>query len=205
MKPIFFKNQNELRKWFEKNYNKKKEIWIGFYKKDSGKANFTWSQSVDQAICFGWIDGIRKSIDEESYMIRFTPRNPRSNWSAVNIKKVKELTKLNLMHPAGIEAFQKREEKRSEVYSFEQNKVKLNSNYELQFKLNKTAWKFFQSLPPSTKKPSIWWVMSAKREETQLRRLNVLIKSSEKKEKIPPLIISKKTNEDKRGNNNLNG
>lgn len=192
MKPTFFKNQDDLRKWFKKNYSKKKELWVGFYKKDSGKANFTWSQSVDQALCFGWIDGIRKSIDEESYMIRFTPRNPKGNWSAVNIKKVKELTKLSLMHPAGIEAFQKREEKRSEVYSFEQNKVKLSKDYELQFKSNKTAWKFFQSLPPSTKKPSIWWVMSAKKEETQLRRLNILIKSSEKREKIPPLIISKK-------------
>jgi len=189
MKPAFFKNQKELRKWFENNHHKGKEIWIGFYKKDSGKANFTWSQSVDQALCFGWIDGIRKSIDEVSYMIRFTPRNPKSNWSAVNIKKINELTKLNLMHPAGIEAFKKREEKRSEIYSFEQNKVKLNKKYELKFKSNKNAWKFFQSLPPSTKKPSIWWVMSAKKEETRLRRLDILINSSEEEQKIPPLRL----------------
>jgi uncharacterized protein YdeI (YjbR/CyaY-like superfamily) len=192
LKPKFFKDQKELRTWFEKNHDKKKEIWVGFYKKDSGKANFTWSQSVDQALCFGWIDGIRKSIDEESYMIRFTPRNPKSNWSAINIKKINELTKLGLMLPSGIEAFKKREDKRSEVYSFEQNKVKLSKKYELKFKSNKEAWKFFQSLPPSTKKPSIWWVMSAKKEETQLRRLEILIKSSEKQAKIPPLRIGKK-------------
>ena len=192
MKPTFFKNQKELRKWFENNHDKGKEIWIGFYKKDSGKANFTWSQSVDQALCFGWIDGIRKSIDEVSYMIRFTPRNPKSNWSSVNIKKINELTKLGLMHRAGIEVFKKREEKRSKIYSFEQNKVKLNKKYELKFKSSKNAWEFFQSLPPSTKKPSIWWVMSAKREETQIKRLDTLIKSSEEKTVIPQLRWSKK-------------
>ena len=192
MKPRFFENQKELRKWFQKNHDKEKEIWVGFFKKDSGKANFTWSQSVDQALCFGWIDGIRRSIDEVSYMIRFTPRNPKSNWSAINIKKISELTKLDLMHPAGVEAFKKREEKRSEVYSFEQNKVALSKKYELKFKSNKAAWKFFESLPPSTKKPSIWWVMSAKREETQLKRLRILIKSSEKGEKIPQLVWNKK-------------
>jgi len=192
MKPTFFKNQKELRKWFENNHDKGKEIWIGFYKKDSGKANFTWSQSVDQALCFGWIDGIRKSIDEVSYMIQFTPRNPKSNWSAVNIKKINELTKLGLINPAGIEVFKKREEKRSEIYSFEQNKVKLSKTYEFKFKSNKKAWKFFQSLPPSTKKPSIWWVMSAKKEETQIKRLDTLIKSSEEKTVIPQLRWSKK-------------
>ena len=192
MEPTFFKNQTELRKWFEKNHNKKKEIWVGFYKKNSGRANFTWSQSVDQALCFGWIDGIRKSIDEDSYMIRFTPRNPKSNWSAVNIKKINELTKLSLMHPAGFEAFKKREEKRSEVYSFEQSKVKLSKEFELKFRSNKTAWKFFESLPPSTKKPSIWWVMSAKREETRSKRLATLIQSSESGEKIPQLAWDKK-------------
>jgi uncharacterized protein YdeI (YjbR/CyaY-like superfamily) len=194
MKPTFFKGQNELRKWFEKNHHKEKEIWVGFYKKDSGKANYSWSQSVDQALCFGWIDGIRKSIDENSYMIRFTPRNPKSNWSTINIKKIKELTKLGLMDPAGVEAYKKREDKRSEVYSFEQDNVKLSKKYELIFKSSKKAWKFFQSLPPSTKKPSIWWVMSAKKEETKLRRLDILIKSSEKEEKIPPLRLGKKKN-----------
>ncbi|UCH66242.1 MAG: YdeI/OmpD-associated family protein, partial [Ignavibacterium sp.] len=132
------------------------------------------------------------SIDENSYMIRFTPRNPKSNWSAINIKKIKELTKLGLMHPTGIEAYKKREEKRSEVYSFEQMKVKLDKKYEKKLKSNKQAWKFFQSLPPSTKKQSIWWVMSAKKEETQLRRLDILINSSEEGKKIPPLNISKK-------------
>ena len=192
MKPTFFKNQKELRKWFEKNHDREKEIWVGFYKKDSGKANFTWSQSVDQALCFGWIDGIRKSIDVYSYMIRFTPRNPKSNWSTINIKKINELTELGLMHPAGIEAFKKREEKRSEIHSFEQRRIKLNKKYELKIKSNKKAWKFFQALPPSTKKQSIWWVMSAKKEETQLRRLDIIIKSSDEGKKLPLLRIGKK-------------
>ena len=103
----FFKNQSELRRWFEKNFDKKTEQWIGFYKTNSGKSSITWSQSVDEALCFGWIDGIRKSIDETSYKIRFTPRNPRSIWSKVNINRVAELTKLGLMNPAGLDIFNK--------------------------------------------------------------------------------------------------
>ena len=182
-------DKKDWRKWLELNHNKKDAVWLIFYKKKSPNHNLGWSESVDEALCFGWIDGIRKSIDGVSYIIRFTPRNPKSNWSAINIKKINDLTKLGLMHRAGIEAFKKREEKRSEIYSFEQNKVKLNKKYELKFKSNKNAWKFFQSLPPSTKKPSIWWVMSAKKEETRLKRLDILIKSSEEGEKVPPLRL----------------
>src|SRR5437868_3468723 len=113
MQPIFFAKQSDLRKWFEKNHDKEKELWIGFYKTNSGKPSITWPESVDQALCFGWIDGVRKSLGEDSYVIRFTPRKPKSIWSAINIKKVEELTKLGLMHPAGIDAFNKRDEKKS--------------------------------------------------------------------------------------------
>jgi uncharacterized protein YdeI (YjbR/CyaY-like superfamily) len=187
MKPTFFSNQSKLRKWFEKNHNKKQELWVGYYKTSSGKPSITWPQSVDEALCFGWIDGVRKSIDENSYVIRFTQRKPKSIWSDVNIKKVEELTKLGLMYPAGIEAFSKRDEKKSRIYSFEQKNIKLDKNYEKQFKQNKKAWIFFQSQPPSYQKPAIWWVMSAKLETTRQKRLDTLIRDSEEGQRISRL------------------
>ena len=184
----FFKTKIELRKWFEKNHNKLKEQWIGYYKMGTGKESITWSGSVDEALCFGWIDGLRKSIDDESYMIRFTPRKPESNWSAVNIKKVEELTKLGLMKPEGIQAYNKKKDHKSEIYTYEQKKIKLDEKYENIIKTNKIAWEYFSKhLAPSYKKTSIRWVMSAKREETRLNRLRILIDSSSKGEKIPQL------------------
>lgn len=187
----FFKSPSAWRAWLKKNHSKTKELWVGFYKKDSGKPSITWPESVDQALCFGWIDGIRKSIDAESYKIRFTPRRQRSIWSAVNIKRVKELSKLGLMHPAGLEAFNKRDEKKSAIYSYERATSALDGVYEKQFKENKKAWKFFQSQPPWYRHTSGWWVMSAKKEETRLKRLAVLIKDSKNRTTIPPLRRTK--------------
>jgi uncharacterized protein YdeI (YjbR/CyaY-like superfamily) len=184
MEPIFFSRQAELRKWFEKNHDKTKELLVGFYKTKTGKESITWPQSVDEALCFGWIDGIRKSIDAESYVIRFTPRKPGSIWSAINIQKVEELSKKGLMHPAGIEAFNKRDEKKSKVYSFEQKNIQLDKNFEKLFKQNKKAWKFFQCQPPSYQRPAIWWIMSAKQEATKQKRLETLIEDSEEGERI---------------------
>lgn len=192
MKPIFFPKQSNLRTWFEKNHEKEKELLIGFYKKDSGKPSITWSESVDEALCFGWIDSIRRSIDEISYSIRFTPRNPKSIWSAVNIQKVKNLTKLGLMKPAGIEAFKKLDQNKSSIYSFEQRAITFDKKYESIFKRNKKAWKYFSSQVPSYKKPVIHWVMSAKQEETRLRRLNILISDSAQLQKIAPLRRNQK-------------
>lgn len=188
MQPNFFKTQKDLRKWFEENHNKLDEVWIGYYKKATGKPSITWPESVDEAICFGWIDGIRKSIDEERYMIRFTPRKKNSNWSTVNIEKVKKLTKLGKMKPEGIEAYKRRKEHKSKVYSYEQKIIQLDKSYEDKFKKNKKAWKFFnEKLAPSYKKSSIRWVMSAKQEKTRLTRLEVLVDSSAKGERIPLL------------------
>jgi uncharacterized protein YdeI (YjbR/CyaY-like superfamily) len=187
MKPTFFANQSELRKWFEKNHDKEQELWVGYYKTVSGKPGITWPQSVDEALCFGWIDGVRKSIDENSYVIRFTHRKPKSIWSAINIKKVEELTKRGLMHPAGIEAFNKRNEEKSRIYSFEQKNIQLDKKYEKQFKQNKKAWQFFQSQPPSYQRPAMWWVMSAKQETTRQKRLDELIKDSEAGQRISRL------------------
>jgi uncharacterized protein YdeI (YjbR/CyaY-like superfamily) len=190
---IFFKTQGDFRKWLKKNHTKKDELWVGYNKKSSGKPSMDWSQSVDVALCFGWIDGIRKSIDEESYKIRFTPRKPASLWSSVNIKKVEELTKKGLMDPAGIEAFKKRDAKRSGVYSFERENAELNEEYVKIFKKNKKAWEFFNSLSKSVKRVTSHWVISAKQEKTRRKRLDILIKSSEAGEKIPGLRIGEKS------------
>ena len=180
MKPTFFASASEFRKWLEKNHAKKTELLVGFYKVGSGKQNMTWSESVDQALCFGWIDGVRKSIDEHSYYIRFTPRKPSSIWSAVNIKKINELTKQGLMHEAGLSAYAKRKDHKSAIYSFEKEEMKLPPAFEKLFRANKKAWKFFESLAPSYRKTSVHWVMSAKQEATQAKRLQVLISDSEK-------------------------
>ncbi len=189
MQPKFFKTQKDLRSWFEKNHNTLDEIWIGYYKIATGKQSITWSESVDEAICFGWIDGIRKSINDISYMIRFTPRKPNSNWSAVNIEKVKRLTKLELMKPEGIEAYKRRQEHKSKIYSYEQKVVQLEKSYKVKFKENKKAWQFFnEKLAPSYRKTSIRWVMSARQEKTRIKRLEILIASSAKGEKIPLLV-----------------
>ena len=179
MTPVFFTTKSEFRKWLDKNHNKETELLVGFYKVDSGKPSMTWSQSVDEALCFGWIDGVRKSIDKESYQIRFTQRKSTSIWSTVNIQKIEELVKQGLMKPAGLASFEKRKENRSKIYSYENGEVKLSPEFEKQFKANKIAWNYFQSLAPSYQKPSTNWVMSAKQETTRIKRLNELINDSE--------------------------
>lgn len=179
MTPTFFSKQSEFRKWLDKNHKKETELLVGFYKVDSGKPSMTWSQSVDEALCFGWIDGVRKSIDKDSYQIRFTKRKPTSIWSAVNIQKIKELTKQGIMQPAGLASFENRKENKSKIYSYENEEVKFSSEFEKQFKANKIAWDYFQSLAPSYRKPSTNWVMSAKQEATRIKRLKELIDDSE--------------------------
>jgi uncharacterized protein YdeI (YjbR/CyaY-like superfamily) len=184
---LFFRTQKDLRKWFEKNYETEKELLLGFYKVHTKKPTVTWSQAVDEAICFGWIDGIRRSIDEESYYNRFTPRNPKSNWSAINIAKFEKLFKEGLVLQKGIDAFNKMSVEKSKIYSYERENVKLSKEYEKEIKKNKIAWEYFTKLPPSTKHITIHWVMSAKKIETQKSRLKILIESSEQNLKIPVL------------------
>jgi uncharacterized protein YdeI (YjbR/CyaY-like superfamily) len=179
MIPTFFPNQSDFRKWLKQNHKKETELLVGFYKIGRGKPSMTWPQSVDEALCFGWIDGVRKSIDRESYCIRFTPRKSTSIWSAVNIKKVEELTKKGLMQPAGLVSFEKRKEGKSGIYSYEKEATKLAETYEKKFKANKKAWAFFTSLAPSYQKLGIHRVMDAKQEKTQLSRLEKLITESE--------------------------
>ena len=176
--PTFFVTQSDFRKWLQKNHKNKTELIVGFYKVDSGKPSMTWSQSVDEALCFGWIDGVRKSINKESYQIRFTQRKPTSIWSAVNIKKVEELTKQGLMQPAGLASFEKRLETKSKIYSYEEDEAELSQDFKKQFKADKKAWDYFQALAPSYKKVSIHWVMRAKQEATRVKRLTKLIADS---------------------------
>jgi uncharacterized protein YdeI (YjbR/CyaY-like superfamily) len=179
MTPTFFAGQKEFRKWLDKNHKKETELVVGFYKVDSGKPSMTWSQSVDEALCFGWIDGVRTSIDKSSYQIRFTPRKPTSIWSAVNIQKIKDLTKQGLMKPAGVASFKNRKENKSKIYPHENDEVEFSSDFEKKFKANNIAWNYFQTLAPSYRKSSKNWVMSAKQESTKVKRLTTLIADSQ--------------------------
>lgn len=193
LKPTFFKTPSDLRRWFEKHHDKEQELLVGFYKKDSSKASITWPESVDEALCFGWIDGIRRSVDEISYTIRFTPRRARSVWSAVNIKRVGELATQGQMKAAGLTAFAARKENRSGIYSYEQRTAELPEPYSRLVKKNMVAWEFFESQPPSYRKAANWWVLSAKKEETRLSRLDKLIDYSAKRQTIPQFTIVKKS------------
>jgi uncharacterized protein YdeI (YjbR/CyaY-like superfamily) len=184
MKPTFFKTPAEFRKWLAKNHDSKSELLVGFYKKDSGKPSITWPESVDQALCFGWIDGVRRRIDDLSYSIRFSPRRQRSIWSTVNIKRAGELIDLGLMQPPGLKAFEERQEYRSGIYAYEQRTVELPQEYRKRLKKNKAAFQFFEAQPPSYRKAIYWYVVGAKKEETRLKRLNSLIEHSARGRRI---------------------
>jgi uncharacterized protein YdeI (YjbR/CyaY-like superfamily) len=180
----FFPTQYDFRRWLEENHEKETELVVGFYKVDSGKASMTWSEAVDQALCFGWIDGVRRKVDGESYSNRFTPRRANSNWSAVNIKKVEELTAKGLMKPAGIAAFEKRKEEKSAIYAYENERKQFSEEFEKQFKANEKAWNFFEKQANWYKKQMTGWVMTAKQEATRVRRLEKLISESENEKRL---------------------
>ncbi len=180
----FFANTAEFRHWLEKNHLSEKELVVGYYKKESGKPSMSWSESVDVALCFGWIDSIRRTIDQERYSIRFTPRRKAGYWSAVNIKKVENLIKQGLMLPEGVEAFEQRKEENSRVYSFENRPKALDASLDVLFRSNKTAWDFFETQAPSYKKTIYFWIMSAKQEQTKMNRLLKLIAESENHKRL---------------------
>lgn len=176
MKPVFFATPAAFRAWLKKNHKTSTEIVVGYYRKDSGKPSLTWQESVDEALCFGWIDGVRHSHPPDAYSNRFTPRRPGSNWSAINIKRVEELTQLKRMAPAGLAAFAKRTEAKSRVYTYEQkDRFVLDQALEKKFKANKKAWNFFEDQPPYYRKLMTGWLNTAKAEETRLRRLDKLM------------------------------
>jgi uncharacterized protein YdeI (YjbR/CyaY-like superfamily) len=185
MKPTFFPTPTAFREWLEQHHDQADVLWVGYYKKGSGKPSITWPESVDEALCYGWIDGLRKSIDDLSYTIRFTPRRPGSFWSGVNIKRAQALIEAGQMRPAGLTAFQARKENRAGIYSYEQRGVDLEGPYNGLLKKNKAAWRFFQAQPASYRKAVSWWVISAKKEETRLKRLEKLMTHSAQGQRLP--------------------
>jgi len=192
-KPTFFPTPGEFRKWLVRNHGKTDELWLGYYKKTTGIPGITWPESVDEALCYGWIDGIRKSIDDKSYQIRFTPRKVGSNWSERNIERVKELKKQGKMEEPGLNAFEGRKKDSASDPRNPAN-IDLPDQYKDKLRSNKKAWDYFNTLAPSFQRLSIGWIMDAKKEETRFRRLGVLIESSENGRKVPPLIVGRKRN-----------
>jgi uncharacterized protein YdeI (YjbR/CyaY-like superfamily) len=177
--PIYFTSPDELREWFDANHETATELWLGSYKKATGKPTVTWSEAVDEALCVGWIDSVRYSLDPERSAQRFTPRRKGSNWSAVNIAKIKALTEAGRMKPAGLAAFEARTEARSAIYSYEQRHLAaLDPDEDAAFRANEEAWSRFQAFPPSYRKTAIHWVVTAKKPETRVRRLATLIEDS---------------------------
>jgi len=177
--PRFFRTPEELRRWLERHHAEAAELWVGFYKKGSGRASITWPESVDEALCFGWIDGVRYRIDQISYRIRFTPRQPKSVWSNVNVNRVAALKKLGRMAAAGLAAFGKADPKKSGIYSYERSHARLGAAHEKRFRANRKAWTFFTAQAPWYRRTLTYWVVSAKQEKTRLRRLASLIAHSE--------------------------
>jgi uncharacterized protein YdeI (YjbR/CyaY-like superfamily) len=179
MKPKFFSSPAQFRQWLEQNHDRESELLVGFHKKSSEKKSITYAEALDEALCFGWIDGVRRNLNETSYTIRFTPRKPRSIWSLVNVRHVERLKKAGRMQPAGLEAYARRDPKRTGIYAFENAPRELSPAYEKIFRENKKAWEFFEKQPPYSKRTTIHWVMSAKKEETRVRRLKHVIENSE--------------------------
>ncbi len=173
-----FATPDALRKWFARHHAIAQELWVGFHKKGSGKPSITWPESVDEALCVGWIDGVRKSLGEESYVIRFTPRKRTSIWSVVNVNRVAALTAEGRMQPAGLAAFEARTHHKTGIYAFEQEHAELSAADIRAFKKNKAAWKFFVAQPPGYRHQMIWRITSAKREETRAKRLLKLMEAS---------------------------
>ena len=184
---VFFPTPADLRAWFAGNHDGRDELWVGYYKKATGIPSITWPESVDEALCFGWIDGIRKSVDDKSYKVRFTPRRPRSHWSARNLGRMKHLIADGRVTEAGMAAYRRRNPAREAQASHEQKDVVLPPQYERQLRADADAWDYLQRARPSYRKQVTWWVISAKREETRLRRLRILIESSAKGAVIPPM------------------
>jgi uncharacterized protein YdeI (YjbR/CyaY-like superfamily) len=189
MKPIYFASADAFRAWLAEHHETKTEQLVGFYKRGCGKPSMTWPESVDAALAYGWIDGVRRSVDDERYTIRFCPRKPTSIWSRINIAKAEALIAAGTMAPAGLRAFEKRSERRSGVYSFEQARERagLPPEYEARFKKNKKAWAWYSAQPPWYRRTSSHWVTSAKKEETRERRLATLIADSAAGQSIGPL------------------
>ena len=178
MEVQFFDSAADFRAWLLAHHESAAEFRVGFYRKDSGRRGLNYPEAVDQALCFGWIDGVRRSVDSTSYANRFTPRKAGSNWSAVNVKRVGELSALGLMHASGLHAFEARDPTRSQEYSYEGRTPELDGAYAERLRANPDAWAYFQAQTPWHRRTAGWWVVSAKKEETRLKRLVTLVEDS---------------------------
>jgi uncharacterized protein YdeI (YjbR/CyaY-like superfamily) len=178
LKPIYFSSPQDFYDWLEQNHETADEVYVGFFKQHTGKRAMSWSEAVDQALCFGWIDSRTNSVDDDRYMQRFTPRKPGSNWSKINVEKVAKLKEAGLMRPAGLAAFERRTDDKTGVYSFEREKPELAPEYEARLRANTAAADYFDSRPHWYRRTAIHLVMSGKREETRERRLEQLIEDS---------------------------
>jgi len=188
VKPKFFATGAEFRAWLEQHHASETELLVGYWKRATGRPSMTWAESVDEALCFGWIDGVRRGIDADSYSIRFTPRQKRSTWSVVNIKRAGELIAEGRMTPAGLAAFEARTDDRSAIYSYEQRKAaELDAEQRARFEAEPEAWAWFEAAAPSYRRSAIYWVTSAKKPETRERRLATLIADSAAGRKVGPL------------------
>lgn len=185
--PLFFRGPSTFRRWLDAHHDTVDVQWVGYYKKATGEDSITWPESVDEALCFGWIDGLRKRIDDRAYKIRFTPRRAGSHWSAKNIERMAELIAEGRVLPPGLAAFEARDPANSRRASFEQRDVRLPDAYLDRLRRNEAAWSWFEAARPSYRKQVSWWILSAKREVTRERRLDILIRSSEEGRVIPPL------------------
>ena len=184
-KPLFFARPAQFRTWLKRHHARKSELWVGFYRKTTGQPSITWPESVDEALCFGWIDGLRKSIDTKSYKIRFTPRRPTSVWSAINIRRIEELIRDGRVHRAGADAYARRAAAKSGIYSYENRRsAVLDAAAEKKFRADRSAWEWFQAQPHGYKHMMIWWIVSAKKLDTQNKRLATLIAESKAKRRI---------------------
>ena len=186
--PLFFSSPGQWRAWLERHHAQATEVWVGYHRTSTGRPSLTWPQSVDEALCFGWIDGLRKRVDEERYKIRFTPRKPRSHWSAVNVARVRELTEQGRMRPQGLRAFAQRREEATAQASHERTEpAVLRDDEERLLRADLAAATFFDAQPPWYRRAATHWVVSAKREETRRRRLAQLIADSAAGRTVPPL------------------
>ena len=185
---VFFESPAELRAWFEANHEAATELWLGYHRKRTGRPSVTWQEVVDQELCFGWIDSVRYSLGDDRSAQRITPRRRGSVWSAVNIKRFEELDQMGLVHPNGRAAFEKRDEARSRIYSYENRSRGFDEAREKEFRKDRGAWKFFESQAPSYRKTAAYWVMSAKLDATSKRRLELLVEHSRKGERLPQFV-----------------
>ena len=192
---MFFATPAAFRRWLRTHHKTAGDVWVGYYKKASGRSSMTYPESLDEALCFGWIDGIRKSIDGERYMNRFTPRRPGSNWSLVNVRKVRDLIAAGRMQPAGLAAYEARDARKTGVYSFENRPGSLSPDLEATFRNQAPAWRFWQAQPPGYRRMMIWFVMSARRDETRARRLDRLMTACAAQRRIEPMAKVEKSDD----------